>query len=73
MTVLYMCVGDNATGEAMAERKLLARVLCVSSFGDSEPPDRLASRHHHIPNLPAHSSAQEHQAMSGTPSSPPPP
>lgn len=36
-------IGDDTTGGATAERKFLARVHCVSAFGDSQSLERLAT------------------------------
>lgn len=43
----YPCVDDDATEGEMAERKLLARALGTSSFGDPKSVERLAPGYHH--------------------------
>lgn len=53
MNVVYMHVDNDTTGGTTVGMELLSRVLCVSSCGDFQSLERLASCYQHIvPNLP---------------------
>lgn len=63
---MYMYVDDDTTRGATAERKLIACVLFVSSFGNSQSVEKFTSDYHHTHVLPALPSAKQRQVLSFT-------